>query len=206
MRISTFLAGACLPAAAAAYLIAAPAAFAQLPPQLQIGQMEVKAYAPISKTKIAVQLTQDTALGRQLRGKVMERIAKRGNEVGFSGGNVMRMDVAYFDLLGTSGANIGGSTAADTPSSASPGDNQRPSLLGNLSGLRGGDSAAPAPRPPTLRLSFTLYAVDTGKVVWTASASCSTTGGMVAKAGEAMINSIFDNADKSLVGDANCPL
>jgi hypothetical protein len=189
----------------AAGLLAAPVAFAQLPPQLQIGQMEVKAYAPISKTKIAVQLTQDTALGRELRGKVMARIAKRGNEVGFSGGNVMRMDVAYFDLLGTGGGGAG-TSAADTPSSASPGDNQRPSLLGNISGLRGGDGSAPAPRPPTLRLSFTLYAVDTGKVVWTASASCSTTGGMVAKAGEAMINSIFDNADKSLVGDAGCPL
>ena len=188
--------------AAAACLFAAPSAFAQLPPQLQIGQMEVKAYAPISKAKIAVQLTQDTALGRHLRGKVMERIAKRGNEVGFSGGNVMRMDVAYFDLLGTGG---GGGSAANTPSSSQPGDNQRPSLLGNITGLRG-DSNTPAPRPPTLRLSFTLYAIDTGKVVWVAAASCSTTGGMVAKAGEAMINSIFDSADKSLVGDAGCPL
>ncbi len=189
--------------AAAACLLVAPPAFAQLPPQLQIGQMEIKAYAPISKTKIAVQLTQDTALGRELRGKVMARIAKRGNEVGFSGGNVMRMDVAYFDLLGTGGG--GGSSAADTPSSAQPGDNQRPTLLGNISGLRGNDSAPP-PRPPTLRMSFTLYAVDTGKVVWVASASCSTTSGMVAKAGEAIINSIFDNADKSMVGDAGCPL
>ncbi len=188
--------------AAAACLLAASPAFAQLPPQLQIGQMEIKAYAPIGKTKISVQLTQDTALGRELRGKVMARIAKRGNEVGFSGGNVMRMDVAYFDLLGTGG---GGGSAADTPSSAQPGDNQRPNLLGNISGLRGNDSAPP-PRPPTLRMSFTLYAVDTGKVVWVASASCSTTSGMVVKAGEAIINSIFDSADKSMVGDAGCPL
>ena len=187
---------------AAACLLSAPAAFAQLPPQLQIGQMEIKAYAPIGKAKIAVQLTQDTALGRELRGKVMARIAKRGNEVGFSGGNVMRMDVAYFDLLGTGG----GGSAADTPSSSQPGDNQRPTLLGNITGLRGKDGAAPAPRPPTLRLNFTLYAVDTGKVVWVASASCSTTSGMVVKAGDAMINSIFDSADKSIVGDAGCPL
>jgi len=193
MRVIAILAGA--------LLLAAPAA-AQLPPQLQIGQMEIKAYAPIGKTKIAVQLTQDTALGRELRGKVMARIAKRGNEVGFSGGNVMRMDVAYFDLLGTGG----GGSAADTPSSSQPGDNQRPTLLGNITGLRGNDGAAPAPRPPTLRLNFTLYAVDTGKVVWVASASCSTTSGMVVKAGDAMINSIFDSADKSLVGDAGCPL
>ena len=194
MRISNMLACACL--------LVVPSAFAQLPPQLQIGQMEIKAYAPISKTKIAVQLTQDTALGRELRGKVMARIAKRGNEVGTSGGNVMRMDVAYFDLLGTGG---GGGSAADTPSSSQPGDNQRPALLGNITGLRGSGDA-PAPRPPTLRMSFTLYAIDTGKVVWVASASCSTTGGMVAKAGEAIINSIFDSADKSMVGDAGCPL
>ena len=193
MRIAAILAGA--------LLLAAPAA-AQLPSQLKVGEMEIKAYAPIGKTKIAVQLTQDTALGRQLRGKVMERISKRGNEVGFSGGNVMRMDVAYFDLLGTGG----GASAADTPSSSQPGDNQRPSLPGNIIGLRGEDRNAPPPRPPTLRMSFTLYAIDTGKVIWVATASCSTTGGMVAKAGEAMINSIFDNADKSLVGDAGCPL
>ena len=185
---------------AAALLLATPAA-AQLPPTLQIGQMEVKVYAPIGKTKIAVQLTQDTALGRQLRGKVMERIAKRGNEVGFSGGNVMRMDVAYLDLL-----TEGVTGSADTPSSSQPGDNQRPSLLGNITGLRGQDRNAPAPRPPTLRMSFTLYAIDTGKVIWVATASCSTTNGMVAKAGEAIINSIFDNADKSIVGDAGCPL
>ena len=194
MRAITILSVACL--------LVAPAAFAQLPPQLQIGQMEIKAYAPISKTKIAVQLTQDTALGRELRGKVMARIAKRGNEVGFSGGNVLRMDVAYFDLLGDGG---GGGSAANTPSSSQPGDNQRPTILGGITGLRGNDTA-PAPRPPTLRMSFTLYAIDTGKVVWVASASCSTTGGMVSKAGEAMINSIFDSADKSMVGDAGCPL
>ena len=30
----------------------------------------------------------------------MVRLAQRGNEVGFSGGNVMRMDVTYFDLSG----------------------------------------------------------------------------------------------------------
>src|SRR5476649_3083424 len=127
MRISNMLACACL--------LVAPSAFAQLPPQLQIGQMEIKAYAPISKTKIAVQLTQDTALGRELRGKVMARIARRGNEVGTSGGNVMRMDVAYFDLL-----TEGVTGSANTPSASQPGDNQRPALLGNLGGLRGNDN------------------------------------------------------------------
>jgi hypothetical protein len=162
----------------------------------------VKAYEKIPKAKAAVQLSQDTALGRQLRGKAMERLQKRGMEVGFSGGNVMRMDVSYFDFnLG--GGSTRGNSAADTPSSSSPGDNQRPTIYGL--GRTTGPSDAPPPQP-TLRLSLTLYAVDSGKVLWAATGSCATVGGMAPRAGEAVINAIFDNADKSIVGDANCPL
>jgi hypothetical protein len=75
-------------------LTALPAA-AQPAPKL--GQLEIKAYQVIPKTKTAVQLTSDTALARNLRREVMIRLSRRGNEVGFSGGNVMRMDVSYFD-------------------------------------------------------------------------------------------------------------
>ena len=83
-----------------AALAAAPS-HAQPPgPGLKTGQMEIKAFQPIPKTKTAVQLTSDTSLARKLRGEVMERLARRGNQVGFSGGNVMRMDVSYFDLSG----------------------------------------------------------------------------------------------------------
>jgi hypothetical protein len=196
MRIATILAGT--------ILLAASSAFAQLPPQLAIGQMEVKAYQKIPKAKAAVQLTQDTALGRHLRGKVMERLQKRGMEVGFSGGNVMRMDVSYFDLNLGGGGGTRGNTAADTPSSSSPGDNQRPSIYG-LGRTTGPSDAAP-PSPPTLRLSLTLYSVDSGKVLWAATGSCATVGGMAPKAGEAIIAAIFDNADKNTIGDANCPL
>jgi hypothetical protein len=195
MRIATIIAGTAL--------LATFPAFAQLPPQLAVGQMEVKAYEKIPKAKAAVQLTQDTALGRHLRGKVMERLAKRGMEVGFSGGNVMRMDVGYFDLNLGGGGSTAGNSAADTPSSAQPGDNQRPNVLGL--GRTTDPSAAPT-RPPTLRLTFTLYSIESGKVLWTATGSCATVGGMAPKAGEAIIAAIFDNADKSIVGDANCPL
>jgi hypothetical protein len=114
MRIATILAGVAL--------FATCPAFAQLPPPLAVGQMEVKAYEKIPKAKAAVQLTQDTALGRQLRGKVMERLAKRGMEVGFSGGNVMRMDVAYFDLNLDGGGSTVGNSAANTPSSSALGN------------------------------------------------------------------------------------
>jgi len=194
MRIATILAGTAL--------LAASSAFAQLPPQLAVGQMEVKAYQKIPKAKAAVQLTQDTALGRHLRGRVMERLSKRGMEVGFSGGNVMRMDVSYFDLnLGGGGSS--GNSAADLPSSSSPGDNQRPTIYGL--GRTTGPSDTPPPQP-TLRLTLTLYSVDSGKVLWTATGSCATVGGMAPKAGEAIIAAIFDNADKNTIGDANCPL
>lgn len=198
MRIATILTGAALGAA----VLAASPAFAQLPPPLAIGQYEVKAYQTIPKAKAAVQLTQDTALGRHLRGKVMERLAKRGLEVGFSGGNVMRLDVAYFDL--NLGGGSGGGSAGSSPSFGSPGDNPRPTLL-DLGRSRGSSSDTPS-RAPTLRLSFTLYSIDTGKVLWSAQGSCATVGGMAPKAGEAVINAIFDHADKSNVGDANCPL
>jgi len=207
MRIATVLTSAALGAAlgaALSALLAASPALAQLPPQLAIGQYEVKAYQAIPKAKVAVQLTQDTALGRHLRGKVMERLAKRGMEVGFSGGNVMRMD-AYFDLnLGGGGGGGGGSAGSAPPSYGSPGDNQRPNVF-NLGNSRGESSNTPS-RPPTLRLSFTLYSIDSGKVLWSASGSCSTVGGMAPRAGEAVINAIFDAADKNNTGDANCPL
>jgi hypothetical protein len=194
MRIATILAGVAL--------FATCPAFAQPPPPLAVGQMEVKAYEKIPKAKAAVQLTQDTALGRQLRGKVMERLAKRGMEVGFSGGNVMRMDVAYFDLNLDGGGSTVGNSAANTPSSSAPGDNQRPPLF-NLG--RTTDSSATPSRPPTLRLTLTFYSIESGKVLWSATGSCATVGGMAPKAGEAIIAAIFDNADKSIVGDANCP-
>jgi hypothetical protein len=195
MRIAIIIAGV--------GLLAASPVLAQLPPQLAVGQMEVKAYEKIPKAKAAVQLTQDTALGRQLRGKVMERLQKRGMEVGFSGGNVMRMDVGYFDLNVGGGGSTPGNSAADTPSFSQPGDNQRPTVYGLG---RTTDPSAGAPRAPTLRLTFTLYSIDSGKVLWSATGSCSTVGGMAPKAGEAIIGAIFDNADKSIVGDANCPL
>jgi len=190
---------------AALGLLAAHPALAQLPPQLAIGQFEIKAYEKIPKAKVAVQLTQDTALGRELRGKVMERIAKRGNEVGFSGGNVLRMDLAYLDLL-SSGSGGGGTTSSSTPSFGSPGDNPRPGIgtfPGSISSKAPPDSG---PRAPTLRLTFTLYSIESGKVIWVATGSCASVGGMAPRAGEAIINTIFDNADKSLVGDAGCPL
>ena len=51
-----------------------------------------------------------------------------------------------------------------------------------------------------------LYATEGGKVLWSASGSCSTQADKAQNAGEAIINRIFDSADKSQTGDAGCPL
>ena len=49
-----------------------------MPAGPKIGEMEVKAYQTIPKAKIAVQLTSDTHLSRELRRQVMVRLSKRG--------------------------------------------------------------------------------------------------------------------------------
>ena len=175
---------------------ALPAA-AQAP---RIGQLEIRAYQAIPKTKTAVQLTSDTSLARKLRGEVMTRLARRGNEVGFSGGNVMRMDVTYFDLSGGGGQGV----IRDAPSYLDPGSNPRMDLPRNK--LERRDGGPPVTNGPTLRISLTLYAVDTGKVLWFASASCITTGNNVEQSGFNMIESIFAAPDKNRIADAGCPL
>jgi hypothetical protein len=177
---------------------ALPAA-AQAP---KVGQLEIKAYQPIPKTKTAVQLTSDSALARNLRREVMIRIARRGNEVGFSGGNVMRMDVQYIDLLG-GGDITRGPVGGREQNLDGTGANSRPEVPG-IRIERGG--AAPISGGPTLRVTLTLYSTDGGKVLWTASASCYTQSSQAETAGTMMIDSIFDQADKNRIADAGCPL
>jgi hypothetical protein len=177
---------------------ALPAA-AQAP---KIGQLEIRAYQAIPKTKTAVQLTSDSALGRNLRREVMIRIARRGNEVGFSGGNVMRMDVQYIDLLGSSGVTRGPVGGRDQNFDG-PAANPRPEVPG-IRVERGG--AAPTSGGPTLRITLTLYSTDGGKVLWAASAACYTQASAAENAGTLMIDSIFNDADKNRIADAGCPL
>jgi hypothetical protein len=168
----------------------------------KLGELEVKAYQKIPKTKIAVQLTSDSHLGRELRRQVMVRLAQRGNEVGFSGGNVMRMDVTFIDLLGGGGSGSG--TIGGQPDYAPPGSNPRMALPDNR--LRRLDGITVPGSGPTLRITLTLYAVDSGKVLWTATGSCATAADKAQRAGEAIINRMFDNADANHVGDSGCPL
>ena len=181
-----------------AALAAAPG-HAQTAPKT--GQLEIKAYQAIPKTKTAVQLTSDTSLARKLRGEVMERLARRGNQVGFSGGNVMRMDVSYFDLSGGSGRD---GYIDNAPSYLEPGSNPRMDLPRNKFERR--DTYTPPATGPTLRISLTLYSVETGKVLWFANASCITQGNNAEQSGINMIDAIFADPDKNRIADAGCPI
>ena len=193
-------------AAALGLLAAATTAAAQGIPGVasgpKLGEFEVKAYQKIPKAKVAVQLTSDTHLSRELRREVMLKLSRRGNEVGFSGGNVMRMDVSYFDFSDSGRGDYG--TQGGQPSYAAPGSNPRMDLPSNT--IRRRDGLGPPTSVPTLRITLTLYATDGGKVLWTATGSCSSQADKAQNAGEAIINRIFDNADKSQTGDAGCPL
>jgi hypothetical protein len=180
-------------------------ALAALPASAQapgLGKLEIKAYQKIPKTKTAVQLTDDTALGRHLRGEVMASLSRRGNEVGFSGGNVMRMDVGYLDLLG--GGRDNSATIGGQPSFAPSDSNPRPELPSNRVQRR--DLIDVPKSQSTLRITLTLYNVTTGKVIWAATSFCGTNGSNVQRVGDAMVEAIFKDADHDRIADAGCPL
>ena len=166
----------------------------------KLGELEIKAYQKIPKVKIAVQLTSDTHLARELRRQVMVRLSQRGNQVGFSGGNIMRMDVSYFDLSGGMDREMPMMQAQDYETGANP----RLMLPANPIGRR--DTIPPVPAGSTLRVSLTLYESSGGKVLWTATGSCSVRSSAAMQAGLSIVNHIFDAADASRVGDAGCPL
>ena len=67
-------------------------------------------------------------------------------------------------------------------------------------------NSTPPPAGPTLRISLTLYALDTGKVLWFATASCITQGNNAEQSGTNMIDSIFSAPDKNRIAESGCPL
>jgi hypothetical protein len=202
MHIAIITVAMALLAAALVLPIGASAQTPGVPTGPKLGEMEVKVYQQIPKAKVAVQLTSDTHLSRELRRQVMARLSQRGNEVGFSGGNVMRMDVSYFDFSGGNDRDY--QTQGGQPSYAPPGSNPRMDLPSNT--IRRRDGLSSPTSVPTLRITLTLYATEGGKVLWTATGSCGTQADKAQNAGEAIINRMFDNANKSMTGDAGCPL
>ena len=133
----------------------------------------------------------------------MVRLSQRGNEVGFSGGNVMRMDVSYFDLIGRQQPQNYG-VLGEQPAYAETGSNPDLAVPANPIGRNTGRTPSSAARRCASRSRSTMSTA--ARCCGRATASCTTQADMAQRAGEMMINNIFDNADKNRVGDAGCPL
>jgi hypothetical protein len=167
----------------------------------KVGDLEVKAFNRIPKAKTAVQLTNDSSIARNIRREVMVRLSRLGNDVGFSGGNVMRLDVVYFDL------SIGARPSEAAPTSSvpaieGPGSNPRLDLPQNRIGRRDTGSIMGQAAGPLMRITLTLYDVTGGKVLWAATASCYTQPNSAEAAGVAMVS----DPNKNRIADAGCPL
>lgn len=175
--------------------LALPAA-AQKPPSL-----EIQAKAPLPKGKYAVDLDTDSALSRELRRMVMEKLAARGNQVGFSGGHVMKLQA---DLTQNFAGGRTPESVLTPPSGPAPqrGDGRPPLPERPIRDL--------APKAPpageTLRITLTLRTATSGAVAWVAYATCPVRDGRAEEVGRVMIDAIFANPDRSRRGEINCPL
>ena len=170
----------------------------------KIGDLEVKAYTGIPKTKTAVQLTSDSALARNLRREVMIRLARRGNEVGFSGGNVMRMDVQYTSTCWVTAASRAARSAASDQNFDGPAANPRPEVPGIPH--RPARPARPA-AGRRLRITLTLYSTSMAARCCGPRRRPATPRPAAPRTpAPLMIDSIFNDADKNRIGDAGCPL
>jgi hypothetical protein len=152
--------------------------------------------------KYAVDLDTDTALGRDIRRLVMEKLAARGNQVGFSGGNVMKLQVDQTRHF------AGGLTSQDIltpPRQQSPLGSDRPDARPPMPERRVQDQDRPRIAGEVLRITLTLRAATGGEVIWVAYAACPYSEGRALRAGTKMVETIFANPNRSRRGDAECP-
>ena len=177
--------------------IAAAPANAQIQPTV-----EVQAKRPLPAGKYAVDLASDSALGRDIRRLVMEKLAARGHQVGFSGGHVMKLQV---DLT----RHFAGGPSADsvlTPprsqiGQAGPRGEDRPLPDRRVSDLEPRASVS----VEMLRLTLTLRTAGSGEATWVAFAACPVREGRALAAGRSMVDAIFANPNRSRRGEVDCP-
>lgn len=166
--------------------------------------LDIQAKRPLPTGKYAVNLDTDSELARDLRRVVMEKLAARGNQVGFSGGHVMKLQVDLTRHF--AGGRTPESVLAPPRGQVAPGSDR-------------GDVRAPLPERPvrdlapkpdpateTLHLTLTLHALGSGEVQWIAYATCPVRDGRALAVGRGMVNAIFADPNRSRRGDANCPL
>jgi hypothetical protein len=189
MRVALFL-------ALSALLLFPVAANAEGPHSL-----DIQAKRPLPTGKYAVDLASDSELGRDLRRMVMEKLAARGHQVGFSGGHVMKLQV---DVTRNFQGTLTPESVLTPPRSQLPerSDARPPLPERRMRDLEPRPNAA----PETLRITLTLRAAGSGEVIWVAYAACPFGGGRVLGAGRNMIDAIFANPNRSRRGEADCPI
>ncbi len=179
--------------------------------QGQIGQFEIRATRPIPAGKIAVDLSPDSEIGRDVRRMAMDKLARRGNTVGFSGGNVMKLRVDYAGSFGAlqDVTRPRGSPSTDFDRNFGA-DVSRLDLGPDIPSVRTFDRDAvgrrPAPPRAGLYLYLTLHDERGGQVLWGASAACAVNDGEVRAAAANMLDRIFASPDASRRGEADCPI
>jgi hypothetical protein len=168
--------------------------------QSGVGNFEVRTTRGIPAGKIAVDLSPDSELGRDIRRLVMEKLAKTGHEVGFSGGHILKLQVNLQRGL--------------PPSSGGRGDDE----VDRRTGI---DAQRPTPQGPArafepprqgggrndlLSISMTIHGLQSRELLWSANASCRVGANDAFGAGRNMIDNIFARPNVSRKGEADCPI
>lgn len=181
---------------AAALLCGAATAHAQS----GLGNFEIRTTRGIPAGKIAVDLSPDSELGRDIRRLVMEKLSKRGHEVGFSGGNILKLQVNL-----QRGVSIQGGRSTDYEVDRRTGiDAQRPVPQGPARAFeppRDRDN-----RNDMLSISMTLHGLQSRELLWSATASCRVGAAEAFGAGRNIIDNIFAQPNASRKGEADCPI
>jgi hypothetical protein len=168
--------------------------------QSTVGNFEVRTSRGIPAGKIAVDLSPDSELGRDLRRLVMEKLAKTGHQVGFSGGHILKMQVNLQRGFSSSGSGRG-DYEVDRRTGI---DAQRPTPQGPARAFE--PPRAPDNRNDLLSISMTIHGLQSRELLWSANASCRVGANDAFGAGRNMIDNIFAQPNASRKGEADCPI
>lgn len=166
--------------------------------------LDIQAKKPLPTGKYAVDLDTDSELARDLRRLVMEKLAARGNQVGFSGGHVMKLqvDLTRHFAGGRTPESVLAPPRGQLPPGGERGEGRPPLPERSVRDL----TPKPDPATETLHLTLTLRAAGSGEVLWIAYATCAFKDGRAFDTGRTMIDAIFVNPNRTRKGDANCPV
>lgn len=165
-----------------------------------VGNFEVRTTRGIPSGKIAVDLSPDSELGRDIRRLVMEKLSKSGREVGFSGGNILKLQVNL-----QRGVSSSGGGRSNEPIDRSTGiDANRPTPPGAARAFE--QPRTPDNRNDLLSISMTIHGLQSRELLWSANASCRVGANDAFGAGRNMIDNIFARPNASRKGEADCPI